>query len=77
MKTPQERSSQIEDYSRPWAIVRLLPDARRYTVARFFNCQDAEDHRRFLNRFIPTAKFEVLFDVPNEQLQQATYQNKD
>lgn len=34
-------SSQAEDYSRPWAIIRLLPDARRYTVARFFNRQDA------------------------------------
>jgi hypothetical protein len=55
-----------EDYSRPWAIVRLLPDARRYTVARFVNRQDAEDHLRFLNRFIPAAKFEVIFDVPNE-----------
>ena len=40
-KTPQEHSSQVEDYSRPWAIIRHLPDARRYTVARFFNRQDA------------------------------------
>jgi hypothetical protein len=77
IKTPQELRSQIEDYSRPWAIIRHLPNARRYTVARFFNRQDAEDHRRFLNRFIPTVKFEVLFDVPNEQLQQATYQQED
>jgi hypothetical protein len=72
MKTPQERSSQVEDYSRPWAIIRLLPDARRYTVARFYNRQDAEDHRRFLNRFMPAAEFVVLFDVPNEQLQRTT-----
>ncbi|MBD2130477.1 hypothetical protein NDI39_17255 [Microcoleus sp. ZQ-A2] len=77
IKTPQELSSQVEDYSRPWAIIRLLPNARRYTVARFFNRQDAEDHQRFLNRFIPTVKFEVLFDVPNEQLQQATYKKED
>jgi hypothetical protein len=55
-----------QEYSRPWAIVRLLPDARRYTVARFFNRQDAEDHLRFLTRFIPAAKFELIFDVPNE-----------
>lgn len=55
-----------EDYSRPWAIVRLLPAARRYTVARFYNRQDAQDHLRFLNRFIPAAKFEVIFDVPYE-----------
>src|SRR4028119_73538 len=31
IKTQSKRSSQLlEDYSRPWAIVRLLPDARRY-----------------------------------------------
>jgi hypothetical protein len=77
MNTPQQCRSQLEDYSRPWAIIRLLPDARRYTVARFFNRQDAEDHRRFLKRFIPAAEFEILFDVPNEQLQQATYQQED
>jgi hypothetical protein len=77
MKTPQERTSQVEDYSRPWAITRLLPDARRYTVARFFNRQDAEDHRRFLNRFMPAAEFEILFDVPNEQLQRTTRQIED
>ena len=58
--------SQAEDYSRPWAIIRLLLDARRYTVARFRNRQDAEDHLRFLNRYIPAAEFEVFFDVPNE-----------
>jgi hypothetical protein len=61
-----QHHSQAEDYSRPWAIIRLLPDARRYTVARFRNRQDAEDHLRFLNRYIPAAEFEVLFDVPNE-----------
>jgi hypothetical protein len=77
MKTLPKRTSQIQDYSRPWAIIRLLPDARRYTVARFFNRQDAEDHRRFLKRFIPTAEFEVLFDVPDKQLQHTlTKQNR-
>jgi hypothetical protein len=77
LKTQPKRTSAVEDYSRPWAIVRLLPDARRYTIARFFNRQDAEDHQRFLKRFIPAAEFEILFDVPNEQLQQATYQQED
>ena len=77
IKTLPKRTSHAEDYSRPWAIVRLLPDARRYTVARFFNRQDAEDHRRFLNRFMPVAEFEVVFDVPNEQLQPTTYEKED
>ena len=66
--TTDQRVQQPEDYSRPWAIVRLLPDLRRYTVARFFNRQDAEDHRRFLNRYMPASEFEVVFDVPNSQL---------
>jgi len=72
IKTLPKRTSQPEDYSRSWAIIRLLPDARRYTVARFFHRQDAEDYQRFLSRFMPAAEFEVLFDVPNEQLQRAT-----
>jgi hypothetical protein len=76
IKTLPKRTSEAEDYSRPWAIIRLLPNARRYTVARFFNRQDAEDHRRFLNRFIPAAEFEVVFDVPNEQLQCTTDQEE-
>jgi len=76
MKMPKP-TSQAEDYSRPWAIIRLLPDARRYTVARFYNRQDAEDHRRFLNRFMPAAEFEVLLDVPDEQLQHTTRQQED
>jgi hypothetical protein len=54
---------QPEDFSRPWAIVRLLPDLRRYTVAKFYNRTDAQDHLRVLNRFIPVAEFEVIFDT--------------
>lgn len=61
----RQRVQQKEDFSRPWAIIRLLPDARRYTVARFVNRQDAEDHVRFLHRFMPAADFEVVFDVPD------------
>jgi hypothetical protein len=77
MKTQPKHTSQAEDYSRPWAIIRLLPDARRYTVARFYNRQDAEDHRRFLNRFMPASEFAVLFDVPDEQLQHTTRQQEE
>ncbi len=52
---------------RPWAIVRLLPKAQRYIVARFHNRQDANDHLRLLNRFIPVAEFELIFEPPNEE----------
>ena len=54
---------------RPWAIVRILPKAQRYTVARFRNRQDADDHVRALRRFIPTALFEIIFDAPEEEKQ--------
>jgi len=52
---------------RPWAIARILPDAKVYLVARFRNRQDAYDHLRILQRFIPDAKFEIMFDHPNEE----------
>jgi hypothetical protein len=58
--------SSIEDLHRPWAIARILPDARHYIVARFFNRQDADDHKRILQRFIPAAEFEIMFDSPDE-----------
>ncbi|HAG82054.1 MAG TPA: hypothetical protein DCL61_13015 [Cyanobacteria bacterium UBA12227] len=60
-------SQQIEysaDWTRPWTIIRLLPNCQRYVAARFFNRQDAEDHQRFLKRFIPNVSFEVVFDPP-------------
>lgn len=59
--------SSIEDLDRPWTIARILPDARHYIVARFFNRQDAEDHKRVLQRFIPAAVFEIIFDPPNQK----------
>lgn len=52
---------------RPWAIARLLPNARTIIVARFHNRQDADDHKRLLHRFISNAEFEIIFDLPNEQ----------
>ena len=52
---------------RPWAIARILPSAKVYIVARFRNRQDADDYKRVLHRFIPAAKFEIIFDLPNEE----------
>ncbi|MBD2018095.1 hypothetical protein H6F96_29545 [Microcoleus sp. FACHB-53] len=54
---------------RPWTIVRILPDARHYTVARFRNRQDANDHLRLLRRFIPAAAFEIIFAPLEEEAQ--------
>jgi hypothetical protein len=50
--------------SRVWTIAIALPDARQHTVARFCNRQDAEDHLRVLRRFMPRAKFEIVFNLP-------------
>jgi putative acetyltransferase len=59
-----QRIQQTEDFSRPWAIVRILPNARHYTVARFYNRCDAEDHKRVLHRFMPASEFDIVFDNP-------------
>lgn len=52
---------------RPWLVVRLLATKKPYIVARFANRQDADDHLRFLRRFIPHAAFQVMFEAPEQQ----------
>jgi hypothetical protein len=47
----------------PWMLVRLLPNAQHYTVARFYSRAEAENHQRFLRKWIPAAEFEVMFDA--------------
>ncbi|MBD1808564.1 hypothetical protein H6F98_24360 [Microcoleus sp. FACHB-SPT15] len=46
----------------PWTLVRLLPNAQHYTVARFYSRAEAENHKRFLARWMPAAEFEIMFD---------------
>ena len=46
----------------PWILVRLLPNAQHYTVARFYSRAEAENHQRFLGKWMPMAHFEVIFD---------------
>jgi hypothetical protein len=46
----------------PWTLVRLLPNAQHYTVARFYSRAEAENHKRFLRKWMPMAHFEVIFD---------------
>jgi hypothetical protein len=55
--------------TRPWAIVRILPNAKACIIAHFRNRQDANDHVRVLYRFIPGAQFEVMFTPPEEEEQ--------
>ena len=47
----------------PWMVVRLLPNAQYYTIARFYSRTDAENHKRFLGKWMPAAQFEVIFDA--------------
>jgi hypothetical protein len=49
-----------KDY--PWTLVRLLPNAQHYTVGRFYSRTEAENHKRFLGKWMPAAEFEVVFD---------------
>ncbi|WP_293349646.1 MULTISPECIES: hypothetical protein [unclassified Microcoleus] len=57
------RSKTSEESDRiSWAIVRILPNAEHYTIARFVNRQDADDRRRALCRFIPGGVFEVVWE---------------
>lgn len=48
----------------PWIIIRLLPNAQCYVVARFYTRSQADEHKRCLNRFMPASEFEVVFDAP-------------
>jgi hypothetical protein len=48
---------------RPWAIVRILPSAKNHIIARFVNRQDADDRLRALQRYVPNAIFEIVFDL--------------
>jgi hypothetical protein len=62
----QESSATLH---RPWTIVRILPSTQTYIVAHFFNRQDADDHLKFLRRFVPKAVFEIMFEPPNTEYQ--------
>jgi hypothetical protein len=46
----------------PWTLVRLLPNAQHYTIGRFYSRTEAENHKRFLGKWMPAAEFEVVFD---------------
>lgn len=59
-----QRIQPTENLTRPWTIVRILPNAQHYCVARFYNRQDARDHLRVLHRFMPASEFEIVFDRP-------------
>lgn len=53
-----------KDY--PWTLVRLLPNAQHYTVGRFKSRTEAEIQKRFLDKWIPAAEFEVVFEADED-----------
>lgn len=61
-----QQTHKIQKYARVWAIILMLPDARHYTVARFYNRRDGEVHLRVLQRFMPKSEFKLLFDPADE-----------
>lgn len=50
----------------PWCIVRQLPNLQSTIVVRFRRRNDAEAHLQILQRLMPEAKFEIVFDVPQD-----------
>lgn len=51
------------DRIRRWAVVRLLPNMQRVTVARFVKESDADGYAVALRRLDPTATVIVVFDA--------------
>ncbi len=43
--------------------MRLLPNLQNRVIARFRRCNDAEAHMRVLRQQVPTARYEIVFDV--------------
>jgi hypothetical protein len=46
----------------PWTIVRIQPDQKRITVARFRRRSDAEGHVNVLKKMVPDAEFAIAFE---------------
>lgn len=50
------------DRLRRWAVVRLLPNLQRITIARFVRQSDADGYVQVLRLLEPDAKLIVIFD---------------
>ena len=58
-----------------WCIIRPLPDMQSRIVGRFRRRVDAEGHLQVLQRMIATVSFEIMFDIPQEDTQEADKQH--
>jgi hypothetical protein len=52
----------------PWCIIRPLPNMRTQIIGRFRNRSDAEGHLRILKRLMPNIPYQIMFDIPLENL---------
>jgi hypothetical protein len=53
------------DRLRRWAVIRLLENMQRITVARCTSESDADGYAQLFRRLIPDATFIVVFDPPD------------
>ncbi|MBW4694536.1 MAG: hypothetical protein KME27_22540 [Lyngbya sp. HA4199-MV5] len=55
------------DRLKRWAVVRLLANMQRVTVARFVKESDADGFAQALRRLEPHVKFIVVFDLGEQK----------
>ncbi len=53
----------------PWCIIRPFPNMRTLIVGRFRRRVDAEGHLRILKQIMPSVPFEIVFDVPLDEVE--------
>ncbi|HAA26959.1 MAG TPA: hypothetical protein DCE56_03805 [Cyanobacteria bacterium UBA8553] len=56
----------------PWCIIRPFPTMGSKIVGRFRRRVDAEGHLQILKRMIPTVPFEIMFDMPLENIEEGS-----
>jgi hypothetical protein len=47
----------------PWCVVRFLPNSQRFVAARFHRRSDADGYLQVLQRLLPTAQYEIVFEA--------------
>jgi len=62
-------SHEIQPTDRPWHLVLLLPEAKHHVLTKFRNRQDAEDQLRTIRRLMPDAVFEIVFCLPEQEVE--------
>jgi hypothetical protein len=55
------------DQLHPWCLMRLLPNLQNLVIARSRRSNDAEAHMRVLRQQVPTARYEIVFDVGGDR----------